>query len=354
MQVVQHCPSNHVWTTQGPCPVCGSEAVTANSPGGTLPITPDLKPTQFPRIDGYEFHKEIGSGGMGVVYKATQISLGREVALKLIRSRELANLQDQKRFVIEAEVVAKLQHPNIVQVYDVGVSEAGPYYTMELLTGTSLAVRLEGGQLNFREGAKLLGIIARAVDYAHQHGIVHRDLKPANIMMTESTPTTNGTTATGGPTHGSSHFLRSGTLKLVDFGVAKNLASDQGLTETGKPIGTPGYMAPEQAAGKKEIGPGADVYALGVILYKFVSGRVPFEGDNLYDVLHSIITVDPVSPAYYRNDVPRDLEAICMKCLRKSPAERYPSAAALADDLDRYLNHQKISVGWTPPWRQLR
>jgi len=330
MQVVHYCPSNHVWTQHGPCPICGSDAVTRGDPGGTIPILPEIKPANFPTIPGYELQKAIGSGGMGVVYQAKQTSLGRIVALKVIRSGELANPQDQRRFVLEAEVIARLQHPNIVQVYDVGVAADGPFYTMELLGGRNLAEKLDSGPMPFRNGAKLLAIIARAVDCAHKHGVVHRDLKPANILMTED-----------------------GTPKLVDFGVAKNLASDDGLTETGKPIGTPGFMAPEQAAGKKVIGPGADVYALGVILYKFLTGRVPFEGDNLYDVLHSIITADPVSPAWYRTDVPRDLEAICLKCLRKSPAERYVKATDLADDLDRYLNHQRISVGWTPPWRQL-
>lgn len=283
----------------------------------------------FPVIPGFEIHAEIRSGGMGVVYRATQISLGRQVALKVIRSRECTNQLDAKRFAIEAEVVAKLQHPNIVQVYDVGQTEAGAYITMELLGGANLAEKLEAGPMGYRAGAELLATIARAVDSAHKQGVIHRDLKPANILMTDG-----------------------GTPKLVDFGVAKKIESSEDLTETGKPIGTPNYMAPEQAAGKKEIGPATDVYALGVILYKFLTGQVPFHGDNLYDTLHAIIHNDPLSPAWYRPDVPRDLETICLKCLRKDPKDRYATAASLAGDLERYLNNQSITAGRTPIYRR--
>jgi serine/threonine-protein kinase len=310
-------------------PHTDSEVVTSDTPDGTVPNRSETSPVNFPNIPGYEFQKVIGSGGMGVVYKATQTALARVVALKLIRALEAANPQDLKRFVIETEVLAALQHPNIVKMYEVGVSEIGPFYTMEHLGETDLAERLRREPMPFRDGARLLATIARAVDFAHRNGIVHRDLKPANILIAED-----------------------GEPKIVDFGIAKKLASDAGLTVLGKPIGTPGYMAPEQAAGERTIGPGADIYALGVILYQFLTGRVPFESDNFNEVFRAIIFDEPVSPAWFRADTPRDLEKICLKCLRKKPAERYLTASDLADDLDRYLSHQPVLVGWTPPWRR--
>ncbi len=339
MQVFHRCTLDHVWTKPGPCPVCGSPSASS-SEGSTVPNEPSGETftstgnhrtnLPFPTIPEYTILEEIGAGGMGVVYRATHVSLGREVALKVIRSGEMAQDRDQKRFVMEAEVVARLRHPNIVQVYDVGVVDGRAFFTMELITGASLSHQIETKPLQFSEAAKLCATVARAADCAHRQGIVHRDLKPANILITED-----------------------GTPKLVDFGVAKQLFTNDGLTETGRPIGTLEYMAPEQAAGKKDVGPGVDIYAIGVILYKLLSGRVPFDGDNLYDVLHNIISTDPFSPVWYRPEIPRDLEVICLKCLAKNPAERYATAAQLADDLDRFQNNERISVGWTPPWRRV-
>src|SRR5262245_37919960 len=233
MSPVLRCRADHTWTSPGSCPVCGGEALptvpSAEGPTGSpaamvpgdLPnIGPD-GPASFPGIPGYVIEQELGNGGMGVVYRAAQVSLGRPVALKVIRSGEFAQPQEQKRFVREAELVAKLRHPNIVQVYDVGLTQGRPYYTMELIAGTTLAGRLDAGPLAAREAARLLSVVARAVDHAHSNGIVHRDLKPANVLLTED-----------------------GTPKLADFGVAKRLAADDKLTEPGRPVGTPGYMSP--------------------------------------------------------------------------------------------------------------
>jgi WD40 repeat protein/predicted Ser/Thr protein kinase len=273
-------------------------------------------------VPGYEVLEELGRGGMGVVYRARQVSLKRIVALKTILAERHASADQRSRFQVEAEAVARLTHPNIVQVYEIGEYDGRPYFSMEYVEGTSLSQHLAGSLLVPRQAAALLAGVAEAIHFAHQHHIVHRDLKPANVLLAED-----------------------GTPKITDFGLAKQLQSDPGLTQSGAIVGTPSYMAPEQAAGRgKEIGPAADVYSLGAILYECLTGRPPFRGATVVDTLQQVREMEPVPPARLQAQVPRDLEVICLKCLRKEPARRYGSAGELADDLRRFLAGEPIQA----------
>jgi hypothetical protein len=259
---------------------------------------------------------------MGVVYKALQQSLKRTVALKVVLAGAHASAQDLARFRSEAEAVARLQHPGIVQIYEVGERNGLPFYSMEFVGGTPLDRKTRGTPLPATEAARLMEALARAAHSAHEQGIVHRDLKPANVLLTpDSQP------------------------KITDFGLAKRLDSNDGQTRTGAVVGTPSYMAPEQAAGRlKEVGPATDVYALGAILYELLTGGPPFRGETATDTLILVLTEDPVPPSRLRPKVPRDLETICLKCLQKDARKRYPSAAALADDLHRFLDGEPIQA----------
>jgi hypothetical protein len=249
---------------------------------------------------------------MGVVYKARQVRADRVVALKMILAGDYAGGEDRARFRTEAEAVARLQHANIVQVFEVGEHEGRPYFSMEYVSGGSLDGRLRDGPLPPREAAALVETLARAVHAAHTRGVVHRDLKPPNVLLDEA-----------------------GHPKIADFGLAKKL-DDAGRTESGAVLGTPAYMAPEQARGtSKAVGPPADVYALGAILYACLTGRPPFRGATLFDTLQQVLHDDPVSPARLTAGLPRDLETVCLKCLHKDAGRRYLSAEALAEDLRR-------------------
>jgi serine/threonine protein kinase len=265
----------------------------------------------------------LGRGGMGVVYKARQTNLKRLVALKMILAGSHAGQADLARFRVEAEAVARLQHPNIVQIYEVNEAGGLPYFSLEYVDGGSLAKQLAGTPMRARQAAELLETLARAVHHAHRREIVHRDLKPANVLLT-----------------------RGGVPKVADFGLAKRLeAEGEHLTRSGAVMGTPSYMAPEQAEGKaKFIGPAADVYALGAILYEMLTGRPPFRAETPLDTILQVISEEPVPPRLLQSRVPRDLETICLKCLEKRPALRYPSAKALADDLRRFLNGEPIQA----------
>jgi serine/threonine protein kinase len=275
----------------------------------------------LPQIPGYDIVRVIGEGGMGVVYEARQRNLGRTVAVKMISGMGLGPTQ-VARFRAEAEASARLQHANFVQIFDVGQVNGRPYYSMEYVDGGSLAQHLTRTRPSPRHAAELVSTLAQAIHAAHACGIVHRDLKPANVMLTAA-----------------------GIPKIADFGLAKRLDDDSGHTRTGEVLGTPSYMAPEQAAGQKErIGPATDVYALGAILYELLTGRPPFRGDNPLDALRQVTTQDPVAPSRLVPSVPRDLEAICLKCLEKEPAARYAAAQALADDLQRCLNGQPVKA----------
>jgi len=285
-------------------------------------------PEKVPRIDipGYEILDQLGRGVMGIVYRARQKSLKRLVALKMVLREDLASKDEIERFRGEAEALGQLQRPNIVQVYDVGESGGHPYFALELVSGGSLNKKLEGVPLSSREAAELIHTLALAVHFAHERGFIHRDLKPGNILLDSA-----------------------GQPKITDFGLAKRwsatgMAVDSPVrTASGEVLGTPAYMAPEQARGDvRGIGPGADIYALGAMLYELLTGQHPFRGIALLNVLAQVVNSTPLQPRGLRSDIPRDLDTICMKCLEKTPARRYLSAKLLAEDLQRFLDGKPI------------
>jgi serine/threonine-protein kinase len=296
-----------------------SSITIASSGGGEMPSGVIELPCQF---GDYELLAELGRGGMGVVYRARQISLGREVALKMILRGQLASPADRDRFRAEAEAAARLDHPGIVPVYEVGEIHGRPYFTMKYIHGTTLAQRLADGPLPAREGAKVLAAVARAVHFAHTRGILHRDLKPSNILLDDLD-----------------------VPHVMDFGLAKQQGEGESLTRTGAVLGTPAYMAPEQAAGARgEVGPHSDVYSLGVVLYALLTGRPPFQAASPVDVVLLVLEQDPVPPRVLNPKADRDLEMIALRCLQKPIDLRYPSAAALAEDLEAYLNNESIAA----------
>jgi serine/threonine-protein kinase len=268
----------------------------------------------LPQIPGYDVHAVLGRGGMGVVYRAQHVRLRRPVALKMLLAGAFATEMERARFRREAEAIAKLQHPFIVQVYDSGDHEGRPFFTMELVEGGTLAGALASTPKSALKAAALVAMLAAAVQEAHRAGIVHRDLKPGNVLLTPD-----------------------GSPKISDFGLARSIQGDPALTMSGVHVGTPAYMAPEQALGKsRTVGPAADIYALGAILYESLTGRPPFNGETPADTERQVISQDPVAPSRLNPKVPRDLEKVCLKCLQKDPARRYASAADLAADLDRF------------------
>jgi WD40 repeat protein len=297
-------------------------------------------------VPGYEILAEVGRGGMGVVYKAWQIKLKRPVALKMILSGRYAGPKERQRFRTEAVAVARLQHPNIVQIYDVGEHDGRPFLALEFVAGGSLAQRLRREPLPVREAAELVEALARAVHYAHEHGVIHRDLKPANILLASGGCKPPGDSPRG------LHPPLAGP-KIADFGLAKQLDAGPGSTASSEVMGTPSYMAPEQAGAKmRAVGPATDVYALGAILYELLTGRPPFRAETPLETLHQVLNDEPLSLARLQAKIPRDLETICLTCLRKEPARRYASAEALADDLCRFLDGAPIRARAVRPWEK--
>ncbi len=271
-------------------------------------------------LDDYELLEEVGRGGMGVVYKARQISLNRTVAVKMILAGRLADTEDVRRFRAEAEAAANLRHPNIIAIHDVGAWQGQPFFSMDYIDGKSLAEMVRASPLPAKRAARYAQAIASAVHYAHERGTLHRDLKPSNILIDQ----------TDQP-------------HIADFGLAKQVAADARLTGSGQVLGTPSYMPPEQAAsGRGPVGPASDVYALGAVLYELLTGRPPFRAETPVDTLLQVLEAEPAAPRLLNPTVPRDLETVCLKCLRKEPAERYGSARDLALDLDRFLADEPV------------
>ena len=274
-----------------------------------------------PVIPGYEIIRELGRGGMGVVYEARQQRLNRHVAVKVLLGGRYATAKSQERFKAEVDAIGRMQHPNLIQVFDVGEHDGRVYYSMEYLAGGSLEDRIANIPWPARKAAEILKILADAIEAVHQQGVIHRDLKPANILLTTS-DATNARWGVDG----------FGIPKISDFGLAKRTDVPTGPTLTEHVLGTPTYMAPEQAAGhSRQVGPATDIYSLGAILYRLLIGRPPFVGESVIEIVRQVVDADPVSPRILQPSIPVDLETICLKCLNKQPSQRYGSAAALAE-----------------------
>jgi hypothetical protein len=358
MQQLHICSCGHQWEIANDatresastvvCPACG--AVLTVPVDGLPPLPQGYRPpaisetaaldAAWPALPGYEIVGELGRGGMGVVYEARQVSLNRLVAVKMILTGALAGGAEVARFKREAEAVARLQHPNIVQVFEIGEHNGVPFVALELCSGDSLDRKLAGMPLPPRDAAALVEVLARAMHHAHQRSVVHRDLKPANVLLSHGGDASYGTDEShpSRPSHPSNSLIP----KITDFGLAKKL-DEPGLTHSGAVVGTPSYMAPEQAQGQsKQIGPAADIYALGVILYECLTGRPPFKAPTVMETLVQVIHDDPVPPRRLQPRLPRDVETICLKCLHKEPSHRYASASDLADDLGRFQRSEPI------------
>jgi hypothetical protein len=353
--------SDHLGGKKARCPGCRGVVAVPSAPAATPPAQPETVALAAPpgdaatlgaepvapgpgaatrHVPGYEILEEVGRGGMGVIYKARQVGLRRTVALKMLLGGEYATAEQRARFRQEAEAVARLQHPGIVAIHEVGEHEGRPYLTLEYVEGGSLARRLVEGPLPAAEAAELLRQLAHAVHFAHKKSVVHRDLKPANVLLA----------ACGLAMEGGAKPQAAFVPKVTDFGLAKQLESASVApsgpkTLSGSVLGTPAYMAPEQAGGKtKEVGPSADVWALGAIFYECLTGRPPFLAESPLDTLMRVLTEEPTPPRQLDPKIPRDLETVCLKCLNKDPKRRYASAGALAEDLGRFVEGEPVKA----------
>ncbi len=312
------------------------------APGSTITWPCALKPPPWvdrptlpiaglPSFGKFEMLGEIGRGGMGVVYKARDKELDRIVAIKMILASNLASKEQVERFYTEARAAAKLDSPHIVGIHDVGQIHGQHYFAMDYVPGQSLSQVIQAGPIAPETAARYVYAVARGVAQLHAQDVVHRDLKPSNILLDES-----------------------GRPRVTDFGLAKVLHADGRMTRTGAIVGTPGYMAPEQAAGKGNVGPVSDVYSLGAILYELLTGRPPFSGETPLDTLVQVLEGEPQRPSRLRAGLPTPLERICLKCLEKAPQDRYVSATALAEDLDHFLRGEQVEASRTDPWQHVR
>ena len=298
---------------------------TVRGPGNTHPDT--MKNDRRLELIGkdfgnYELIEEIARGGMGVVFRARQKLTNRIVALKMILAGQFANDEEIQRFHAEAQAVAKLDHPGIVPIYDAGEHNGYHFLAMAFVDGGDLNQYCGEQTLNQTTICRIVRSLAEAVGYAHQNRVVHRDLKPANILLTQG--------------------MRP---RITDFGLARQVESDSQLTETGQVVGTPSFMAPEQAQGKSEgVGPRSDIYSIGAILYSLLVGRPPFREDTVWDTIAAVTSQEPVAPRSIRPSIPRDLETICLKCLEKEPERRYQNSAEIAEELRRFVNHEPIKA----------
>jgi WD40 repeat protein/tRNA A-37 threonylcarbamoyl transferase component Bud32 len=382
MPTTRACKQGHLWQTgetpepangTSVCPVCGGadetwptgpDSATDDQPPIPIPVAvPNPAAAALshfpgdlaPNLPGYEILGTLGQGGMGVVYKARQLRLKRIVAIKFIRANARTDTPTLRRFQSEAEAVAKLRHPNIVQLYELGEHRGVPYLTLEYVEGGTLAQKLGEHPFTVPDAAALLLSLASATQAAHAAGVIHRDLKPANILLSGDRGQETGDRKAEPSTLSALTPVSCPlTPKISDFGLAKHTDSDDGQTRTGAILGTPNYMAPEQALGGGHlVTASVDLYALGAILYEMLVGKPPFHGATPLETLEQVRNRDPIPPRQFRPDVPRDLETICLKCLEKTPEKRYASAHALAEDLRRFLNGEPIvarPLGWLGGW----